>query len=150
MPGEAAQRRMRGTTRALVEAARLLRRELTPAEKVLWAALQGRRVEGLRFRCQHTIGPFVADFYCPAAKLIVEVDGPIHDQQVEQDAARTDYLADLGCRIIRLSNDEILTNLPAALACIAQATTTVPTEQRRRQVNHEIPKQPEASQTPPS
>ena len=59
-PNTAPPRKIRGTTRALVESARLLRRDLTPAERVLWDALQGRQLAGLRFRHQHAIGPFVA------------------------------------------------------------------------------------------
>jgi very-short-patch-repair endonuclease len=125
-------RRLRGTTRALVESARLLRRDLTPAETNLWHALRGRQVAGLRFRCQHPIGPFVADFLCPAANLIVEVDGPIHDYQIEQDAARTDYLTALGYRVLRVRNDDVLHRLPAVLARIATAASTVPPDQRQR------------------
>jgi very-short-patch-repair endonuclease len=150
VPGGVAQERMRGTTRALVEAARQLRRELTPAEKALWAALRGRQVGGLRFRCQHAIGPFVADFYCPAAKLIVEVDGPIHDQQVEQDAARTDYLNALGYRVLRLRNEDVLTNLSAAIARIEHATIAVPSVKRHRKPAPEATCLPQTSQPPPT
>ena len=130
--GKEPQQRIRGTTRALVEAARHLRRELTPAERVLWAALQGRGVAGLRFRCQHALGPFVADFFCPAAKLIVEVDGPIHDQQIAQDTARTEYLTALGYRVLRFRNDAVLHDLSAVLAHIEEACHTVPLEHRQR------------------
>ncbi len=130
--GDIERRRIRGTTRALVESACRLRRELTPAEGVLWEALQGRGVAGLRFRCQHSMGPFVADFFCPAAKLIVEVDGAIHDQQLDQDAARTEYLTMLGYHVLRFRNEEVLHTLPAVLARIEQAALAVPSEQRMR------------------
>jgi very-short-patch-repair endonuclease len=149
MPGQREQRRIRGTTRALIEAARHLRGEMTPAEKVLWAALQGRKVAGLRFRCQHAIGPFVVDFFCPAAKLIVEVDGSIHDQQVEQDAARTDYLTQLGYHVLRLRNEEVLTDLPSALTRIEQAVTTVPSDLRLRKATAKAAGPPQTPQSPP-
>jgi very-short-patch-repair endonuclease len=149
MPRRTAQQRIRGTTRALIEAAWHLRREKTPAERVLWDALQGRQVAGLRFRCQHAVGPFVADFFCPAAKLIVEVDGLIHDQQIEQYAARTDYLAALGYRVLRLRNELVLTNLPAALAHMEQAANTVPSEQRHRRVTPKTSDSPPTPQPPP-
>jgi very-short-patch-repair endonuclease len=122
---------------------------MTPAEQVLLAALQGRQVAGLRFRCQHAIGLFVADFFCPAAKLIVEIDGPIHDHQVEQDAARTDYLNALGYRVLRLRNEEVLTNLPAALVCIEQAATAVPPAERYRRAMPKTSDSPQSPHSPP-
>src|SRR5262245_41713539 len=106
MPGGMGQRRIRGVDRPLREAAQQLRRELTPAERVLWKALCSRQVAGLRFRSQHAVGPFVLDFYCPAAHLVIEVDGAIHDQQADQDAARTEHLEAYGYRIIRFRNEE--------------------------------------------
>ena len=130
--GESKPRQIRGTTRALVESARVLRREKTPAECVLWDALRNRQVAGLRFRCQHALGPFIADFFCPAAKLIVEVDGAIHDQQIEQDAARTEYFVELGYRVVRFRNEEVLTVLPFVLAHIEQMAIAVLPEQRQR------------------
>ena len=142
-------RHIRGTTRALVESARLLRRDLTPAERVLWDAIQGRQLAGLRFRNQHPIGPFVADFFCPAARLIVEVDGSIHDQQAEQDAVRTDHLAALGYRVLRFRNDEVLNDLPAALARIEQATLAVPPELRLRRRTASLTHSPGAPDLPP-
>jgi very-short-patch-repair endonuclease len=149
-PNTAPPRKFRGTTRALVESARLLRRDLTPAERVLWAALQGRQLAGLRFRSQHAIGPFVADFFCPAARLILEVDGPIHDQQTEQDAYRTDYLSFLGYRVLRFRNEEVMHNLPTILARIEHAALTVPPEQRLRKALPQPTHSPEAPETPQS
>ena len=98
-----------------------MRDEMTPAEQVLWQALRGRRLAGLKFRAQHPVGPFVLDFYCSRHKLVVELDGDIHDQQQERDAARTAQLNAYGYRVIRFRNAEVLTDLPAVLEKIAQA-----------------------------
>jgi very-short-patch-repair endonuclease len=113
-------------------AARELRRELTPAEHALWAALRGRRLGGLRFRCQHPVGPFVLDFCCPAAKLVIEVDGAVHDSQQEQDAARTEHLEQYGYRVPRFTNDQVLGDLDAVLDAILLAAQDTPVEHRTR------------------
>ena len=149
MGSRGTQQRIRGTTRALVEAARQLRRDLTPAEQALWETLQGRKVAGLRFRCQHAIGPFVADFCCPAAHLIVELDGSIHDRQAAQDAARTDYLAQRGFRVLRFRNDEVQRDLATVLARIEDACRAVPIEQRQRQSSTPALQSPPTSNNSP-
>ena len=56
-----------------------MRQALTPAEFMLWEALPERRLSGFRFRCQHPVGRFILDFYCPAHRLVIEVDGGVHD-----------------------------------------------------------------------
>ena len=113
----------RKDSRNNVPAARELRRRLTPAETVLWDALWDRRLDGFKFRRQHPVGPFVLDFCCPAHRLAVEVDGPIHDQQRDQDTARDELLTTAGYSMLRLSNHEIQTDFPAALARIRSALT---------------------------
>jgi very-short-patch-repair endonuclease len=115
--------RVRGTSERVNAAARALRRTETPTEQLLWAALRGRRLNGLKFRRQHPVGPFVLDFYCPERKLVVELDGAVHDGPLEQeqDAYRTFYLAAYGYRVLRFRNDEVLLNLPVVLERIATA-----------------------------
>lgn len=113
--------RIRGTTREIEQAARLLRQRLTPAEAILWEALRGRKLEGLKFRCQHPIGRFIVDFYCPSLKLVIEIDGGIHIQQQDYDQARTDQLQDFGYSVLRFTNDEIINDLPKVLNQIIQA-----------------------------
>ena len=113
--------RIRGTTVEIEEAARRLRRNMTPAEQKLWEALKGRQVAGLKFRCQHPVGPFVLDFYCPTRKLVVELDGGIHELQENRDQARTDQLADYGYRVIRFRNEEVFNDLDSVLQRILQA-----------------------------
>jgi very-short-patch-repair endonuclease len=113
--------RIRGTTREVEQAARFLRQKLTPAEAILWEALRGRKLEGLKFRCQHPIGRFIADFYCPSLKLIIEIDGEIHTQQQDYDQARTDQLEDFGYSVLRFTNDEVINDLPKVLNRIIEA-----------------------------
>jgi very-short-patch-repair endonuclease len=113
--------RIRGTTKEIEEAARLLRQQLTPAEAKLWEALRGRQLKGLKFRCQHPIGRFIVDFYCPSLKLVIEVDGGIHTQQKDYDQARTDLLENFSYRVLRFTNDEVINDLPKVLNQIIQA-----------------------------
>lgn len=89
--------------------ARALRREMTDAERKLWWGLRGRHLEGFRFRRQHALGPYVLDFCCLEAKLIVEVDGSQHAElRREHDQKRTAWLEAQGFRVIRFWNYEVL------------------------------------------
>lgn len=99
---------------------------MTEAEQVLWQALRGGQVDGLRFRRQHSVGPFVLDFWCPRVKLAIEVDGAIHEaeDQSARDAERTAHLAAYDYRVLRVSNDDVLNNLPAVLKTIRLAAQT--------------------------
>lgn len=108
--------RIRGTTPEIEQAARKLRNNLTPAEALLWSALRNKQLKGLRFRCQHPVGNFILDFYCPAYKLVVEVDGKIHDHQIEYDAARSAQLAEYGYKVLRFRNEQVMNDLPEVLA----------------------------------
>ncbi len=112
--------RYRGTTLGIDLGAKDLRRRMTPAEAILWQELRRNQLDGLGFRRQHPVGPFVLDFYCAACKLAVEVDGAVHDEQREQDTCRTEHLAAYGYRLLRFRNEEVLTNLPSVLARIAE------------------------------
>jgi very-short-patch-repair endonuclease len=100
--------------------AKELRRQATPAEKVLWEQLRNRRLNGIKFRRQHPIGSYIVDFYCPAHHLAVEIDGEIHSFQVEADLIRTQALEDLGIKVIRFWNYEVEQNLNAVLETIAE------------------------------
>jgi len=98
-----------------------LRRALTPPEARLWAALQGRKLQGLRFRRQHPLGPYILDFYCPEARLAVEVDGRVHDtaDQAAHDARRTACLLAGGVEVVRYPALSIRDNLDGVLAGLA-------------------------------
>lgn len=98
-------------------AARRLRRAETAAERALWAALRRRRLDGLRFHRQHPCGSFILDFYCPARRLAVEVDGGVHDSddQSRYDAERATALLSIGVEVVRVTNREVMTDLGAVL-----------------------------------
>lgn len=82
-------RRIRGTCTEVLDAARHLRKNPTPAEEVLWSAIRGRSLDGLYFRRQHPLGRFILDFCCLAHRLVVEVDGAIHAERAAYDQARS-------------------------------------------------------------
>jgi very-short-patch-repair endonuclease len=100
--------RVRGTTQEIQSAAWRMRHSPTAAEHALWQILRDRRLGGFRFRRQHPVGPFILDFYCPALKLAVEVDGSSHAQQVERDEARTRQLEVFGYHVLRVRNEDVL------------------------------------------
>ena len=100
---------------------RSLRRHQTEAERTLWQHLRDRRLLGCKFRRQHRIDHFHADFVCLQARLIVELDGSQHLDQQAYDEARTRRLQQLGYRVIRLWNDDVLLRIDDALAVIAAA-----------------------------
>lgn len=104
---------MRATAKSM-SAARRLRRQLSLPEMLLWRLLRVTRRE-LRFRKQHVIGPFVADFYCPAAKMVIEIDGATHDHSQATDRNRDAYMASLGLKVIRIAAADVLAD-PEAVA----------------------------------
>ena len=101
--------------------ARELRQSMTEAEKRLWQHLRANRLNGWHFRRQQVIAGFIVDFYCHAAGLIVEVDGPVHDYQIEQDLEREQGLSGLRLRILRFANQEVLDHLESVLQRIQDA-----------------------------
>jgi len=101
--------------------ARELRKVQTPAEQALWSRLRKRALGGLKFRRQHPLGPYFADFYCAQHRLVVELDGDIHLGHVEQDRARTAQLEAYGYHLLRVRNEEVAADLEAVLTRIAAA-----------------------------
>jgi adenine-specific DNA-methyltransferase len=85
------------------------RAEMTEAEDKLWRILRSRRYAQVKFRRQHAIGPFVVDFACVGARLVIEVDGASHarDEQIAFDQQRTSFLEQAGWRVMRISNEEV-------------------------------------------
>jgi very-short-patch-repair endonuclease len=100
-----------------------MRQSLTPAEVRLWARLKGQACEGFKFRRQHPIGPFFADFACTEAHLVVEIDGQIHQSIDAQtyDHERTEYLEMAGWRVIRFTNEAVLHDTYKVVSLIAEA-----------------------------
>lgn len=111
---------------AATQLARELRAKSTEAERILWEALRGRRLNGVKFTRQHPIyhditgreSFFIADFFCFRAGLVVEVDGDVHDSQQEEDCDRTRILGLLGYRVLRFTNRQVVEDLGMVLATI--------------------------------
>lgn len=93
--------------------ARELRKKMTPSEKTLWEYLKNKQLLGLRFRRQHPIDIFIVDFYCHNIKLVIELDGGIHDhpENKEHDKNRTAHLEKFGIKVIRFTNEEVITDV---------------------------------------
>ena len=117
--------------------AKQLRREMTPAERVLWEKLRRNQLAGLHFRRQQIVFGFIADFYCHATALIVELDGGIHEAQQEYDADRTKILTSQGFLILRFRNSEVFHSLDDVL------TTIATTCQQRLGVSPKVTNDPE-------
>ncbi|MGH9441563.1 MAG: endonuclease domain-containing protein [Thermoanaerobaculia bacterium] len=105
----------------LKETIRTFRSHPTESEALLWNELRSRRFHGVRFRRQHSVGPFVLDFYCWKRNLAIELDGPIHERSRERDTARDQYLLSRGITVPRIKNTELSTSMSAVLARIEQA-----------------------------
>jgi len=93
---------------------------MTIPERRLWNLLRNRQLATLKFRRQVPIGPFVVDFYCESAKLAVELDGVSHDNRGGYDKRRQQYLEEQGIRVLRIQNDDVLTDAEAVLLGIAK------------------------------
>ena len=94
--------------------AKKFRHDMTAAEAMLWSELRDRKV-GVHFRRQQVIAGYIVDFYAHSYALVIEVDGSVHDAQVDADEKRTNALEKLGLTILRFTNDEVLEDLPAVL-----------------------------------
>jgi very-short-patch-repair endonuclease len=105
-----------------------MRNNPTEPEKRIWRQLSNSQLDGFKFRRQQVIGPFIADFVCPSAKLIVEIDGDTHD--AAKDAARDAKLGDFGYRVLRFTNQDVMRNVEGVLAevseCLKQAGSPHP------------------------
>lgn len=101
--------------------ARDLRKNKTEMEKKLWAKLRAHRNHGLKFRQQHPLGPYTADFWCGAANIVVEVDGKIHEEQLEHDERRDAWMRRQGIIVLRFTNDMVDPQLSKVLTQIDRA-----------------------------
>ncbi|MBN2116223.1 MAG: endonuclease domain-containing protein [Anaerolineales bacterium] len=108
-------------TKEKLQRARELRREMTPAEKILWQELRGNKL-GVHFRRQRVIAGFIVDFYCHQAELVIEVDGCIHEEEMqrENDVLQDKTLSELGLRVVRVSNKDVLKNLKQVIKRIQE------------------------------
>jgi len=106
----------------LKEISRQLRKNMTNAEKRLWAKIRMRQLQGYQFYRQKPIGDYIVDFFCPRAKLVIELDGSHHliGETIEYDRIRDDYLSSLGLRVLRFTNTEVMTNIKGVVERIAE------------------------------
>jgi very-short-patch-repair endonuclease len=103
-----------------------LRRNETDAERKLWSLLRSRQLDGYKFRRQEVIGPFIVDFCCFDRRLVVELDGGQHAEQIEEDAQRTSELNRRGFRVLRFWDDEVLQKTESVLEVILRALKEPP------------------------
>ncbi|MCI2430537.1 endonuclease domain-containing protein [Candidatus Acetothermia bacterium] len=99
--------------------ARQLRHDATPSEQILWKHLQDKQLCSLKFRRQHPVAGFVVDFYCAEHRLVIELDGAVHEQQRERDRQRTEILKCQGYRVLRIKNADIENDIEGVLRRIA-------------------------------
>ena len=104
----------------MAEVARQFRKQSTKSEAILWESLRGRRLDNRKFRRQQPIGAFIVDFYCPTERLIVEVDGEIHNSQQQADLDRQEILESLGLRFVRIASNQVETDINSALKIISE------------------------------
>jgi very-short-patch-repair endonuclease len=113
---------------SLVAHAKTMRRTATPAERRLWQALRKHQLGGLKFRRQVPLGPFIADFYCPAVRLVVEVDGVSHIGS-PNDENRDAWMSEQGIGVLRLSSLDVFRNLEGVLIAMQRAAQPTPPPQ---------------------
>jgi len=103
--------------KALKPLSRNLRSNMTDAEMMLWSRLRSRQIRGKQFYRQRIIGRFIADFYCPKSKLVIEVDGGQHytEEGREKDRQRDEQMTDVGLRVLRFSDRDVLENIDAVM-----------------------------------
>ena len=115
------QRIVRGqmVERTKLARSKVLRRDMTAAERLLWSRLRANQLDGWHFRRQQVIDGFIADFYCNTAGVLIEADGEVHTTAAAYDIERDRILKMRGLVVLRISNDDILSNLPQTLRRIA-------------------------------
>lgn len=99
---------------------------MTDAESLLWQKLRYKQLNGHQFRRQHPIGKFIADFACVESKLVIELDGGQHQEQVAYDAQRTVVLQAQGWRVLRFGNNDVLSHIEGVLSEIADELEFLP------------------------
>jgi very-short-patch-repair endonuclease len=127
--GDPVAGKLRQVSRALLERARELRSTQTATEQILWECLRDRRLNNFKFRRQHNIGWYIADFYCHEARLVIELDGGVHQTQTDRDRDRDAWMQSQNLRVLRLTNEQVLENLEAVLQVILNALTPNPSPQ---------------------
>lgn len=111
-----------GAESKVFELAKSRRQNQTPAEKILWECLRNKKLGGFKFRRQHPILNYIADFYCPSKMIVIEIDGKYHDEleQIENDKNRADALNDKEIKVLRFKNNDVMKNLQNVLKIILE------------------------------
>lgn len=110
-----------GADSQTIRTAIILRKSMTVPEIILWKKLNDRKIFNTKFRKQHPVSFFIVDFYCHEYKLVIEVDGEIHNDSKEHDENRTAELNKFGLRVLRFTNDEVYCNMDSIIKKILQA-----------------------------
>ncbi|MBQ6009670.1 MAG: DUF559 domain-containing protein, partial [Kiritimatiellae bacterium] len=126
----------------LLKRARELRAQQTPAEKLFWELVRDRRFMGLKFRRQHQYGDYVLDFYCDACKLVVELDGEIHEGTKRHDHKRDAYLTSCGLHVLRFKNSELFESTQEVFDKIARAVPLSPSSPEGETLDNNFPSPP--------
>lgn len=128
------------STREIIAKAKELRNNQTPAEKKLWQHINKGQIQGYKFRRQHPINFFIADFYCHELKLVIEVDGEYHEdkKQSEHDSNRTAEIERLGIKVLRFYNHQVLTDIEKVINTIKQSITDNKTKNKDSQPSHPL------------
>jgi very-short-patch-repair endonuclease len=113
-----------GAKPVIFKRANELRKKMTGTEELLWERLKGKQVCGKRFRRQHPIDIFIADFYCHDARLVIEIDGEIHKQQIEYDDRRTAEMEKYYIKVMRFKNQDIENKIDKVLISIENEVRT--------------------------
>jgi len=108
--------------RNLKQYSRQLRENMTDAERHLWSKIRMKQLRGYQFYRQKPVGDYIVDFFCPRAKLVIEVDGSQHfsDEMIEYDRIRNEYLSSLGLRVLRFTNVDVLTHIESVVESIIE------------------------------
>ncbi|MBR8534091.1 endonuclease domain-containing protein [Carboxylicivirga sediminis] len=114
-----------GASSVIRQFAKDIRTRMTPSEKILWSELRNKKLDGLKFRRQHPIEYYIADFYCHEKKLVIEIDGEIHLYQKQYDIGRTAELERFGIQVIRFKNEDVLFRVSSVLSQISDCCSRI-------------------------
>lgn len=117
---------MSGVDRVLLERAKQMRSNLTPAEQKLWFLLRAHRFDGFKFARQVVIAPYIVDFATRQLKLIIEIDGHTHGETEDYDARRTSFLSRKGYRVVRFTNADVMANIEGVAQMLMTVLGTAP------------------------
>ena len=122
---------MKRQTPKQTQRAKSLRVTQTEAEGLLWSVLRGKQLCEMKFRRQHPIGPFFADFACVSRRLVVELDGSYHDLIQDNDLQRQQYLAGQGWKVVRFTNEDVMQDLESVLRALASSVDEIYSHRKR-------------------